>query len=266
MAAPWIVDNELWAVIEPLLPVKPAGTPGPPQRDSRLVLQGILFVLITGIGWEDLPQELGFGSGMTCWRRLRDWQAAGAFDKIHQAVLTRAHAARLIDFDRIMVDGSHVRAKKGAPPTGPSPVDRAETGSKHHILTCANGFPLAVALSAANVNDHLMLPTLLDRVKPRRGRAGRPRRRITTLIADKGYDYPSVYSVLRQRRITGYIARRGTRDKVTAGRWIVEQTFALLHQYRRLAIRWERRTDIHHGFLDLAAALICWRRLSNRTR
>ena len=82
-----------------------------------------------------------------------------------------------------------------------------------------NGFPLAVALSAANVNDHLLLPTLLDRVRPLRvcGRAGRARRRITTLIADKGYDYPSVYSELRQRRITGYIARRGTCDKVTAG-------------------------------------------------
>ena len=96
--------------------------------DSRLVLQGILFVLITRIGWEDLPQELGFGSGMTCWRRLRDWQAAGAFEKIHQAVLARAHAARLIDFDRVMVDGSHVRAKKGAPQqvparsTAPRPV------------------------------------------------------------------------------------------------------------------------------------------------
>lgn len=63
MAALWIVDDELWAVIEPLLPVKPAGTPGPAQMDSRLALQGILFVLITGIGWEDLPQELGFGSG-----------------------------------------------------------------------------------------------------------------------------------------------------------------------------------------------------------
>ncbi|WP_372341718.1 IS5 family transposase [Nocardia sp. CC216A] len=266
MAAPWIVDDELWAVIEPLLPVKPAGTPGPPQMDSRLVLQGILFVLITGIGWEDLPQELGFGSGMTCWRRLRDWQATGAFEQIHQAVLARAHAARLIDFDRVMVDGSHVRAKKRGAATGPSPVDRAKTGSKHHILTCANGFPLAVALSAANVNDHLVLPTLLDRVRPLRGRAGQPRRRITNLIADKGYDYPSVYSELRQRHITGYIARRGTGDKITAGRWIVEQTFALLHQYRRLAIRWERRTDIHHGFLHLAAALICWRRLSNRTR
>ena len=56
--------------------------------DSRRVLQGILFVLITGIGWEDLPQELVFGSGMTCWRRLRDWQAAGAFEQIHQAVLS----------------------------------------------------------------------------------------------------------------------------------------------------------------------------------
>lgn len=79
-----------------------------------------------------------------------------------------------------------------------------------------------MALSAANVNDHLMLPTLLDRVRPLRGRAGRPRRRITTLIADKGYDYPSVYSELRQRHITGYIAQRGTRNKVTASLWIVE--------------------------------------------
>ncbi|MFE3003347.1 transposase [Nocardia sp. NPDC059246] len=67
-AAPWIVDDELWAVIEPLLPVKPAGTPGPPQRDSRRVLQGILFVLITGIGWEDLPQENG--SLLGCRARL----------------------------------------------------------------------------------------------------------------------------------------------------------------------------------------------------
>ncbi|WP_373280953.1 transposase [Nocardia higoensis] len=110
------------------------------------------------------------------------------------------------------------------------------------------------------------MPELLDRVRPLRGRSGPPRHRIKTLIADKGYDYPRVYEELRQRRITGHIPRRGTRDKVTAGRWIVEQTLALLHQFRRLAVRWEHRTDIHHGFLDLAAALICWRRLSNRTR
>lgn len=83
--------------------------------DDRLVLQGILFVLFTGIGWEDLPQELGFGSGMTCWRRVRDWQAAGVFEAMHQAMLTHCHTAGLIDFDRVIADASHVRAKKGAP-------------------------------------------------------------------------------------------------------------------------------------------------------
>ena len=138
-------------------------------------------------------------------------------------------------------------------------------GAKHHIRTCGNGLPLAVVQSAANVNDHLVLPELLDRVRPLRGRPGRPCEKITTLIADKGYDYPRVYDELERRRITGYIPRRGTREKVSAGRWIVEQTLALLHKYRRLTIRWERRTDIHQGFLDLAVALICWRRLSNRT-
>ncbi|MFF2085468.1 transposase [Nocardia sp. NPDC058176] len=68
------MDDELWAVIEPLQPATPADT-RPAQHNRRLVFQGILFVLF--IEWEDLPQELEFGSGMTCWRRLRDWQAAG---------------------------------------------------------------------------------------------------------------------------------------------------------------------------------------------
>ncbi|NKX88016.1 transposase [Nocardia coubleae] len=67
---PWIVNDELWAVIEPLLLVKPAGTPGLAQHDPRLVFQGVLFVWFTGIGWEDLPHELEFGSGRTCWRRF----------------------------------------------------------------------------------------------------------------------------------------------------------------------------------------------------
>ncbi|MGC4994840.1 transposase [Nocardia salmonicida] len=95
------------------------------------------------------------------------------------------------------------------------------------MLTCGNGLPLAVVQSAANVNDHLVLPELLNRVRPLRGRPGRPREKIATLIVDKGYDYPRVYDELERRRIVGYIPRRGTRDKVTAGRWIVEQTLAL---------------------------------------
>ncbi|MGW5217395.1 transposase [Nocardia sp. NPDC004085] len=81
-----------------------------------------------------------------------------------------------------------------------SPVDCRGTGSRHHILTCGNGLPLVVALSGANINDHLMLPELLDRVRPLRGRAGRPRHRVKALIADKGYDYPRVHADLRRSR------------------------------------------------------------------
>ncbi|MGS2805748.1 IS5 family transposase [Nocardia sp. MW-W600-9] len=177
MAAPWIVDDQLWAVIEPLLPVKAPGTPGPPRMNDRLVLQGILFVLITGIGWEDLPQELGFGSGMTCWRRLRDWQAAGVFEAMHTTD-ARPLPPRGTDRCRPRHPRRLTRAgRKRGTDTGPSPVDRRKTGAKHHILTCGTGLRLAVVQSAANVNDHLVLPELLNRVRPLRGRPGDHARR-----------------------------------------------------------------------------------------
>jgi transposase len=77
-----------------------------------------LFVLHTGIGWEDLPQELGFGSGMTCWRRLRRWTDAEVFDQLHRILLAGLHAAGVIDWSRAVADAAHLRAKKGAPEWG----------------------------------------------------------------------------------------------------------------------------------------------------
>ena len=120
MTAPWIVSDALWERIEPLLPVRPAGKTGPKSLPDRQVLQGILFVLITGIGWEDLPQELGFGSGMTCWRRLRDWHEAGVFAELHEVLLAELHAAGQIDWSRAIVDSSHVQAKKGGQRPAPA--------------------------------------------------------------------------------------------------------------------------------------------------
>jgi transposase len=116
-AKPWAVDDELWALVEPLLPRTPRRFryPGRPRMDDRLVLQGILFVLHTGIGWEHLPQELGFGSGMTAWRRLHAWHEAGVWDQLHRVLLERLHRAGEIDWSRAIVDASYVQAKKGAP-------------------------------------------------------------------------------------------------------------------------------------------------------
>lgn len=114
---PWIVPDELWLRIAPLLPARPRRFryPGRKPLDDRLVLQGILFVLHTGIGWEHLPQELGFGCGMTAWRRLRDWQRAGVWVRLHALLLAELHAAGEIDWSRAVADSSHVQAKKGAP-------------------------------------------------------------------------------------------------------------------------------------------------------
>ena len=86
---PWEIEDGLWERIEPLLPVveRNQRRPGRKRLDNRKVMCGILFVLYTGIRWEFLPQELGFGSGMTCWRRLRDWNKAGVWRRLHELLL-----------------------------------------------------------------------------------------------------------------------------------------------------------------------------------
>jgi transposase len=111
-----LVDDDLWTRIEPLIPQqRPRSGPGRRPADDRKVLSGILFVLFTGIRWEWLPSELGFGCGMTCWRRLRDWNIAGVWQRLHEVLLAELRAAGKLDLSRAVVDSSHVRALKGGP-------------------------------------------------------------------------------------------------------------------------------------------------------
>ena len=115
MARP-LLSDELWALIEPLLPAPKPRRYRYPDRmpiDSRKALTGILFVLKSGIPWEMLPQEMGCGSGMTCWRRLRDWQQAGVWQKLHEVLLARLRADDEIDWSRAIVDSASVRAVGG---------------------------------------------------------------------------------------------------------------------------------------------------------
>jgi len=114
---PWEVSDELWGLVEPLLPKveRRFRYPGRKRLSDRQALCGILFVLHTGIPWMHLPQELGFGSGFTCWRRLEEWQRAGVWEKLHALLLAKLRAAGEIEWSRAIVDASHVQAKKGAP-------------------------------------------------------------------------------------------------------------------------------------------------------
>ncbi|MFI8215828.1 IS5 family transposase [Streptomyces sp. NPDC085932] len=262
---PWEVDNALWERIEPLLPVieRRFRYPGRRRLDDRRVLCGILFMLYTGIPWRYLPQELGFGSGMTCWRRLREWNEAGVWQRLHEMLLAELRAAGVLDLSRASVDSSHLRTMKGGAATGPSPVDRGTTGSKHHMIVEAHGIPLAVTLTGGNLNDVTQLIPLLRAVPPIRGKRGRPLRRAKHLYADRGYDHESYRDQVRQFEITPHIARRGTEHGSGLGvhRWVVEGAIALLHWFRRPRIRWEIRDDIHRAFITLGCAVICWRRL-----
>lgn len=125
MAKP-ILSDELWEIIEPLLPpeaAKPKG--GRPRVSNRAALTGIIFVLKTGLPWSYLPPEMSCGSGSTCWRRLKDWQEAGVWERLHQVLLDRLGDAGKIDWSRAAVDSATVAAKKGANVSDvPAPIRR----------------------------------------------------------------------------------------------------------------------------------------------
>src|SRR5215212_5870120 len=116
-----LVSDELWEVIAPLLPPEPPKPKGGrPRVPARAAFTGIVFVLRSGIPWELLPQEMGCGSGVTCWRRLRDWQQAGVWDRLHQTLLDRLGRADRIDWSRASLDSRLVPAKGGAKSLGPT--------------------------------------------------------------------------------------------------------------------------------------------------
>ena len=127
--APWIVADGLWGRFEPLLPGRERRFryPGRKRLDDRAALQGILFVLETGIAWRHLPRELGFGSGSTCYRRLVEWQEAGVWNELHALLLAELHAAGEIEWSRAVADSSHVQAKKGAPRRARARLTEPET-------------------------------------------------------------------------------------------------------------------------------------------
>jgi transposase len=110
-----LVTDELWDTIEPLLPPEPPKPQGGrPRIDNRAALTGIVFVLKSGIPWEMLPQEMGCGSGMTCWRRLREWHEAGVWERLHRVLLDRLGEADQIDWERASLDSAAIPAKRGA--------------------------------------------------------------------------------------------------------------------------------------------------------
>jgi transposase len=154
----------------------------------------------------------------------------------------------------------HSRAGRGKK-SGPNPTDRRRAGSKHHLLTDAQGIPLSIVLTQANRHDVTQVLPLLNALPPVAGLRGAPKRRPELIQADRAHDSDPLRALLAERGIDTPIARRRTAHGSGLGktRWVVERTIAWLHPFRRLRLHYERLPSIHEAFLKLGACLICWR-------
>jgi transposase len=262
-----LVSDALWERLQPLLPSQPPRRfrfPGRKPLDDRMVLTGILFVLKTGIAWDDLPAELGCGCGKTCRQHLQRWHQAGVWLKLHALLLAELNGADQIDWERALIDASFAKAPEGGENTGPNPTDRGKSGSKHHVLTDAQGIPLNVTVTAANVNEVTEALHVLTTMPPVGGKPGPQREHPERLQGDRGFDSEPLRTILRWLGITPVIAARNTEhgSGLGAKRWPVERTNSWLHAFGRLRRRLDRLTEIQEAFLRLASSIICLRFLT----
>jgi transposase len=260
--APPLVSDALWSRIEPLLPPPKPRRPTHPGRkplEPRKVLTGIIFVLKSGIAWEELPQEMGCGCGMSCLNYLKAWQRAGVWERLHHVLLEALQGADRLDWSRAAIDSSHARALGGGDLSGKNPTDRGKLGTKHHLVTEGQGIPLSATATGSNVPDVNELLDVVDSIPPIAGKVGRPRQRPDEAYADRAYDSDPHRREMRRRHIAPRFARRQTEHGSGLGiyRWVVERTASWLHSFGRLRVRTDRNGQVHQAFLALASALIC---------
>lgn len=243
--------------LPPEQPVGPKG--GRPRVGHWNALKVIWFVLVSGCRWQDVPQEMGC-SGRTAHRRLRLWEELGIWDRLHADLLRLLRQSEQLDVEVVIVDGVYVRAFGGGEQTGPSPVDRRKTGSKHTLLVDRHGVPLAIRTAGANASDHTqIIPLVLD-FPVVGGRVGRPKQMPDQLLADRGYDSEATRWILTWLGIDPKIAKRREEHGSGLGkvRWVVERTISWLKGLRRMRIRYERLRVMQEAWNTLAASVICF--------
>ncbi len=231
-ASMWQVRDELWEVVAPRLPVhEPDPGDGRPRVDDRVCFGAIVFVLFTGIAWQHLPRELG------CSRRLRiagyrSGRPPGCSPRCTPSCCgASTWPGRSTGLRRSSMPATSVLFKGAL--TGPSPVDRARTGSKHHLLTDSGGIPLAISLTGGHRNDVTQLLPLIDDVGPVRGRSAVRASALNGCSLTVAMTTTSTAASWK-RGVKPVIARRQTANGSGLGRqrWVVERTFAHLHNLR----------------------------------
>ncbi|HEV2457160.1 MAG TPA: IS5 family transposase [Ktedonobacterales bacterium] len=229
-----------WAFIRPFLP--PAARTGRPRAADRQIIEGILYVRITGCRCQDLPRE--YGAPTTVWRRLRRWGEEGVWERIWRAALAVLDRNGQLDWSMAFLDGSFAPAKKSGEQVG---LTKKGKGTKWMLVVDGHGLPLGFFFDSAQVAEVKLAERTLDTVSVARAR-GRPRRRPEQLVAHRGYDSSALRRALRRRGIRMCIppkrrpatwrAKRGrpvvARKDDYRLRYKVERSFAWLGNFRQL--------------------------------
>ena len=254
---------ELWEAFKKLLspwPSKPKG--GRPPMSDKKAFCAIYYVLRTGIQWKALPTALGAAS--TVHDRFQKWRRQGLFKKLWGVALKKYDKVKGIDWQWQSIDGAMTKAPLGGENTGPNPTDRAKKGTKRHLLTEGKGIPLAIVATGANRNDFKGTENVIENIIVKRPKSTKKNKQ--NMCLDKGYDYPEVHELIKQYGYTAHIKTRG--EEITekenipgyrARRWVVERTHSWMNRFRRILIRWEKKTKNYEAFLHLTCAFVSFR-------
>ena len=261
----WRIPDVLWERIEPLLPPRkphPLGCHNPRVPDRR-AMEAIFFVLRTGCQWGALDAT-GLCSHSAAHRRFQEWVAAGVFLALWQTGLLESDGLKGLDWSWLSMDGCQTKAPLGGENTGKNLTDRGKLGAKRSLLTEAAGVPVGLAIAGANRHDmKLVKPTL----------ASIPVARPTPtpdapqgMCMDKGYDYDEGRDILREFGFTAHIRARGEEAQAIkqeagfrARRWVVERTHSWMDRFRRILIRWDKKSENSLALLHFACAWITFK-------
>jgi transposase len=270
MSKTQLSDSE-WAFIRPLLPA--LARTGRPRANDRRTIESILYILITGSRWQDLPRA--YGAPTTAWRRLKRWQEEGVWERIWRATLATLDQHGNLDWSMSFLDSSFAQAKKGGEKVG---VTKKGKGTKWMLVVDGTEIPIGFHLASANTAEVKLAEQTLETIHVARPR-GRPKRRPQTLVADRGYDSSAFRRALRcrgiamcippKRRPATWKSKRGrpvvARKDDYRQRYTMERTFAWLGNFRRLLIRWERICEVYRALFTVAVLLISLRRVCPAT-
>lgn len=255
-----------WSLFGNIFPACEKRGRGMPPVPPRRILNSLLYILITGCRWCDLPRGPQWASRSSSHRRLQSWRIDGTLNKLRAVILGLAENEGLIHWKSGAVDGSFSPGKGGGAEVAHGYKGK---GILIHLLVDCEGMPLSAVTTAANEDERKQVGPLLEKIEVKTGRPGRPPKKPKRIAGDKGYDSQELRELLKRKGIRPQIPRKRNAKKkrgrpvgMNAPRFQVERTFSWLQRkFRRLVVRWERLPYCFNSFLSLGIIFMWVQRL-----